>query len=308
MSISKTIDSFDVPVLFLIFNRADITQLVFDRIKQIKPKQLFVAADGPRFGKIGEKEECERVREIINRVDWNCEVKTLFREENLGCRVAVSSAINWFFENVEEGIILEDDCLADESFFEFCEEMLNKYRDDGKIMHISGNNFLFNKIKIKDDYYFSRIPHIWGWATWRRAWQKYDVEMTGWPKLKNDKILNKIFNKNRYSLGWSRIFDQVYNHKIDTWDFQWTYSILKNMGYCINPSVNLVSNNGFSDLATHTNKKNKFASVPLEYLNIKKYPDKIEYNSKADNYILLNNFGFSFLKLIFWKIKDIVKF
>lgn len=299
---------FNTPILFLIFNRPDTTQLVFDVIRQVKPKQLFVAADGPRSNIKNEKYLCQRTKEIIQQVDWNCKVKTLFREENLGCGNAVSSAVTWFFENVEEGIILEDDCLPNESFFIFCEQILNKYRCEEKIMHVSGNNFLFDKVKIKDDYYFSHIPHIWGWATWRRAWQTYNFEITDWPELKREKMLSKIFSRPIFSLGWSRIFDQIYRHKIDTWDFQWTYTIFKNNGYCINPKTNLVSNIGFSESATHTNKKNKFSNVLRQSLNIKNYPDNIEYNNKSDAYILKNNFGFCFIKLIFWKIKDLIKF
>ena len=155
--------NFNVPILFIIFNRPETAERVFSEIKNIKPKELFVAADGPRLNVYGETEKCEKVREIIKQIDWECEVKTLFRENNLGCKVAVSSAINWFFENVEEGIILEDDCLPDASFFYFCQSLLEKYRSNDEIAMISGNHFGTDRIG-SFDYYFTRIPHIWGWG------------------------------------------------------------------------------------------------------------------------------------------------
>ena len=296
----------NTPILFLIFNRSDTTQKVFDAIRRVKPRQLFVAADGPRIGKEGEKEKCEETRNIIKQVDWDCEVKTLFRNENLGCGKAVSGAITWFFENVEEGIILEDDCLPDPSFFQYCEELLEKYRFEDQVMHIGGNNFLFNKIKIDDDYYFSRIPHIWGWATWRRSWLKYDFNILDWTAVKTSKDFNNLFDK--YIIkGWINIFNKIYNHEIDTWDYQWTYCILKNNGLCINPKVNLVSNIGFSELATHTKIKSKFDSMPSFNIDLKKYPSEIKYNNLADNYILRHNFGFSSLKYILKIVVNLIK-
>jgi hypothetical protein len=173
----------NTPVLFLIFNRPNTTEQVFEAIAKAKPRCLFVAADGPRTDKEGEAEKCQAVRDIIKRVDWDCEVKTLFREQNLGCKEAVSSAITWFFEQVEEGIILEDDCLPSDSFFSFCAELLEKYRDDKRIMMISGDNFQDGIQRGDASYYFSSVPWIWGWATWRRAWRLYDREMQTFPSF-----------------------------------------------------------------------------------------------------------------------------
>ena len=155
---------FSIPILFLVFNRPETTALVFQEIRKVRPQQLFVAADGPRPDRTGEAEKCAEVKKIVAAVDWPCEVKTLFRDNNLGCRVAVSSAINWFFENVEEGIILEDDCLPHPDFFRFCNELLDYYRNDERIMHIGGNNFQFVNKYGKSSYYFSHYAHIWGWA------------------------------------------------------------------------------------------------------------------------------------------------
>ena len=155
----------ETPVLFLVFNRPDTTAQVFEAIRQAKPPRLYVASDGAREDKEGELEKVKQVREIVSQVDWNCEVKTLFRDKNLGCKIAVSSAIDWFFEQEEMGIILEDDCLPHPTFFRFCQELLERYRDDERIGMISGNNFQFGRKCTDYSYYFSMYSHIWGWAS-----------------------------------------------------------------------------------------------------------------------------------------------
>jgi len=235
-------DSLVTPVLFLIFNRPDTTQQVFNSIKKAKPKQLFVAADGPREKKEGEKEKCEQARKVIEQVNWDCEVKTLFRDRNLGCKIGVSSAINWFFENVEEGIILEDDCLPSQSFFWFCQELLEHYRNDTRVMHISGNNFQFGRKIGNASYYFSIFGLIWGWATWKRAWRYYDVKMKTYSQFKDEGQIKNIFYNKKMQHYYKKIFDKVYKEKIDTWDYQWLYSRLLNQGISIHPNVNLVQN------------------------------------------------------------------
>ena len=165
------------PILFLIFNRPETTKKVFSAIKEVQPPRLYIAADGPRSEQPDEADHCELARTIATKVDWDCEVKTLFRDQNLGIRIAVSQAIDWFFEQEPEGIILEDDCLPDQSFFWFCKELLEKYRNDTRIMHIGGTNFQFGKNRTNYSYYFSRYAHIWGWASWRRAWEYYDEKL-----------------------------------------------------------------------------------------------------------------------------------
>lgn len=293
----------NTPILFIIFNRPDTTQKVFDVIRQIKPKQLFVAADGPRVWKEGEKENCEITRNIIKQVDWDCEVKTLFRKENLGPGNSVYKSIDWFFENVEEGIILEHDCLPNLSFFRFCEEMLLMYKNNQDIMHISGNFFQKKQVGI-NDYYFSRIPHIWGWATWKRAWIRYSFEMSGYINFKKTQSLKKIFKKNEYITQWYFILDQVFEGKLDTWDFQWTYTIFLNNGISINSNKNLVKNIGFGILAENCkNTKDKFANLILEEFNFPlSHPDKIVIAYNADIYTCKNSFNFSIFKYILLKI------
>lgn len=235
------------PVLFLVFNRPQTTIRVFEQIRTYKPTQLFIAADGARENKIGEAEKCEVVRKIATQIDWDCEVKTLFREKNLGCKSAVSGAINWFFENVEEGIILEDDCLPNESFFLYCQTMLERYRNNDNVMHING----FSYSNEKSNYHFTNLPLVWGWASWRRAWLKYDIEMTnienGFEKMDN-LISNNFFNSSMMKL----LAMEVYFNEINTWDVQWNFSVIKNDGICVQTGVNFISNIGFGEEATHT--------------------------------------------------------
>ena len=171
--------TFETPILFLIFNRPDETKKVFERIKKIKPKFLYIAADGSRKDREGETELCERVKKVVEIIDWDCEIQRLYRKENLGCKEAVSKGIIWFFENVEQGIILEDDCLPDISFFTYCEELLNRYKDDDRIISIGGTN-LGHKFRNKNSYSFSRFMNMWGWATWRRVAQKIDYNLNDW--------------------------------------------------------------------------------------------------------------------------------
>ena len=181
-------------VLLVIFNRPETTQVVFEAIRKAKPPRLYVAADGPRTEVPSDAKKCKEAREIINQVDWDCEVKTLFREKGLGCGLGPSSAFTWFFEHEEDGIILEDDCLPSQSFFWFCEELLERYRHDNRVMHIGGNNFLNGWQKDRDySYYFSNSGHIWGWATWRRAWKLFDFNISLYEKLKGKNYFQNFF-------------------------------------------------------------------------------------------------------------------
>jgi len=251
------------PVLFLIFNRPDTTERVFEEIRKQKPQYLYVAADGARVDKTGESELCRKARDIIKNVDWECEVYTFYRESNLGCKKAVSEGITWFFDNVEEGIIIEDDCLPSGSFFKFCEENLEKYRHDTRIMHISGENPL-NKSFGHASYFFSQIPHIWGWASWRRAWKLYDAEFQLKSQtfdcfIKNNLIAN-VFEQQEAQKYWNKIFLRVKSGEINTWDYQWTYALFVNNGLSIVPNKNMVSNIGFGNInATHTGENAKCA-------------------------------------------------
>ncbi len=263
----------NTPILFLIFNRPDTTERVFEEIRKAKPKRLFVVADGPRNEE--EREKCKAARAVVEKIDWDCEVKKNYSDKNLGCKIRVSSGIDWFFKNVEQGIILEDDCLPSQSFFRFCEELLEKYKDDKRVMMISGDNFQFGKNKAPHDYYFSRkFFHIWGWATWRRAWKHYDVDMKKWPEAKSNKILDGIFEDEAEKNRQIKIFEKVYAGEIDTWDSQWVFTCIKNKGFSIVPNKNLISNIGFDKRATHTTNESNLANIPTgEILFPMKHPE-----------------------------------
>jgi len=252
------------PVLYLVFNRIDTVKKTFPEIKKAKPKKLFVAADGPRNG--SEKEKTDEVRTyILENVDWDCEVKTLFREKNQGCRLAVSSAIDWFFEDVESGIIIEDDCLPSQSFFRFCQELLEKYKDDKRIMQIGGTNVEI-KSRLKESYFFSGTFNAWGWATWRRAWKHYDVRMKKWKKYRLGKIFFSMPKVPFYiRLKSWRLFNKTYHGEIDTWDYQWIFSCIINSAFSIVPKVNLITNLGFEKNATHTSNYKRDKKTILNF-------------------------------------------
>lgn len=238
------------PILFIVFNRPETTRQVFEVIAQARPSKLYVAADGPRRAKPGEKELCELTRKIATSIDWPCQVITRFQEGNLGCKYGVSSAIDWFFENEEEGIILEDDVVPNQDFFIFCNQMLDNYRADTRVMMITGTNYLSDS-KAASPYFFSEHFSIWGWATWRRAWNQYDVSMAGWEKLENQKNIAYKFQKSYIWKYFQVIFNSLKTTYIDTWDIQWVYTCITNNGLCITPKVNLISNIGVE--GSHSN-------------------------------------------------------
>ncbi len=286
--------AFKTPLLFIIFNRPDTTFRVFEKIKELKPAKLYVVADGARKDKNNEEVLCTETRKVIDLIDWECEVFKNYSDTNLGCKKRVSSGIDWFFENEEQGIILEDDCLPDLTFFKFCEETLEKYKDNERIGMISGDNFQFGKVKNEYSYYFSRYSHIWGWATWRRAWSKYDVNISNWPQVKKEKRLEQVFESKKDILYWSTIFDDVYADKINTWDYQWTYACFMNNYLSIMPSINLISNIGFGDTqSTHTKRTSKFANMSTSPIQFPlSHPFKIEKNVESDKITQRNNYPF----------------
>lgn len=253
------------PVLFLVFNRPEKTRAVFDVIRKAKPSRLYVAADGPRKEREDEVRRCGEVREAATAVDWPCEVKTLFREENLGCGRAVSGAIDWFFSHECEGIILEDDIVADISFFRYCDELLDRFRDDDRIMTVTGDYFRRKPRQNGSSYFFSRYPHMWGWATWRRAWRHYDFGMSRWPELKHSGWLDAVGGGYPdFTEYWTRIFDRTSAGRIDTWDYQWFFSCWLRNGLVVTPSRNLCRNIGFGEDATHTKTDGEWRSrLPL---------------------------------------------
>lgn len=272
----------NTPVLFLVFNRPDKTRQVFERIREARPTKLLVAADGPRAGRSGEAGLCEETRRVVlDGVDWPCEVKTLFRDRNLGCRLAVSGAISWFFEHVEEGIILEDDCLPDLSFFPFCKELLERYRDDDRIMMISGDN-LFPESEDKFSYHFTRFCLIWGWATWRRAWVKYDLNLQAWPALAKEPVFMDFLRTSARKRA-VRLFNSIYQEGSSSWDYQWLFSCWVANGLSINPNVNLVTN--IDPSGTHMKPYDpglNMACLPMAFPM--RHPDQIHPDCHIDAY------------------------
>jgi hypothetical protein len=270
----------------MIFNRPDVTFRVFERIRQAKPKYLFISADGPRPDRPGEKELCDACRSVVTKIDWDCELKTLFREENIGCGKGVSEAINWLFRHTDKGIILEDDCLPDLSFFTFCTELLHYYENEKSIMHISGNNSQLGKKRNSYSYYYSKYPHIWGWATWKRAWDLFQYDLS---KTNVDAVSAGIFQHYHFSaeekIYWSQAFDTMQRGAIDTWDIQWTFSCWANGGITVVPNVNLISNIGFDTDATHTkSKESKLSNLPTGNIKQIVHPPNIVIDVKADDF------------------------
>jgi len=242
--------TFHTPILFLLFNRKETAIQVFTEIRKVQPSYLFLAADGGRDAV--EHQKCLEVREtILSMIDWECELQTNFRDENAGCGKNVSEAITWFFDYVEEGIILEDDCVPHESFFLYCAEMLEKYRHVENIYMIGGNNFQ-NKTRTKYSYYFSIYGHIWGWATWRRAWNNYHFHLSDYDVNLMRKALKRTFKNLQIFDYWWNIYKQMTSEPIDTWDYQWSLCQWYFNGLSIMPNVNLVKNIGFGEDATHT--------------------------------------------------------
>ncbi|GAB3200550.1 hypothetical protein ABID22_003770 [Pontibacter aydingkolensis] len=241
----------NTPVLFIVFNRLGTTKEVFSAIREAKPTRLYVAADGPRESRPGEDKKVQAVREfILENVDWKCEVKTLFRDQNLGCGNAVSGAISWLFEHEEMGIILEDDCLPSQSFFTFAEEALIKFKDHENIYGITGDYRGPVNPEIAHNISLISFPLIWGWATWRRVWQNYDKSMAGWTGTINDlpKLKNASRDTKRY---FQRSFSKTAAGEINTWDYQLSFQILKNNGSFISPNLNMISNIGYGEDSTH---------------------------------------------------------
>ena len=245
------------PVAFIIFNRPDTTERVFAEIAKAKPTKLLVVADGARANKVGEAKKVAATRAIIQRVDWDCEVLTNFSEVNLGCKLRVSSGIDWVFEQVSEAIILEDDCLPSQSFFIYCNQMLDMYRNDKRIFSVSGSNFC-NEQGLYG-HYFSRYSLTWGWATWADRWRLYQLE----PNDQFQVILRTWWKNPLVFVYWILMFKKVVD-KINTWDYQWILTVWRNEAVSCRPSQNLVKNIGFGENATHTHD----ASTPLSLLTI----------------------------------------
>lgn len=286
--------SVHTPVAFIIFNRPETTERVFREIAKAKPSKLLVVCDGPRENRKGEAEKVAATRAVVQRVNWDCDVLTHYATANMGCKRRVSSGIDWIFEQVEEAIILEDDCIPHPDFFRYCDELLARYRMNDNIAQIGGVNFQFGRNRIQESYYFSRYPHIWGWATWRRSWKHYDLAMRAWPELRDGNWLRGLFESRREQRYWEKVFDAVFDNQIDTWDYQWTFSCLLRGALTVLPNRNLISNIGFGDGATHTRRRSLYADMAVEGLEWPlRHPASVTRHVAADAYTSRTMFNFS---------------
>ncbi len=281
------------PLLLIIFNRPDVTFRVFEQIKKAKPAKFYIAADGPRMDSVTDNTLCRQARSITEMIDWDCESKTFFSERNKGCKTGVVSAINWFFEHEDEGIILEDDCLPANSFFYFCDTMLEQYRYDNRIATVTGTNLQAGNKWGAASYYFSQFSNIWGWATWKRFWKSYDPSLQKYEQQDVSSQLPKIFDDRFLRDAWMEIFAKVKANKIDTWDYQLQFLTFFENALCITPNVNLISNIGFRNDATHTNDPSRHshhANLPTGEISEITHPLVFLPEKEADYFFLKKEF------------------
>jgi len=282
---------FDIPILLIMFNRVEETLQVLDKILLINPIKLYIACDGARPSKPSESKVVENLRFVVKKkLEGRQNVKYLFSSQNLGLRFAPVKAIDWFFKNEKQGIILEDDCVPGESFFRFTREMLIRYEKDPRISMISGENRFYKLIDFKNKYSCSPIAYVWGWATWRQVWQQYEVDLSN----HDFNIANRVFTSVKSRRFWKNVFKVEASGKLNTWDFQLSHLLMRTKTFCILPPSNLVTNIGFNQNSTNTKKENSFSkSLRAEFYSppyigeIKVYPEVID--------ILENNYYLDFM-------------
>lgn len=244
----------NTPLLLIAWRRPHTLRQVIDAIRPVAPTRVFVACDGPNPERPGEAEKVMATRAVIdNEIDWPCQIERLYSKTNYGCGLSVCRALSWFFEQVEEGIILEDDCVPHPDFFPYCAELLARYRNDTRVWCISGDNFQNGRWRGDGSYYFSRYPHCWGWATWRHRWSHYDGDLRQWPYLKDSGLLGSVVENPREAKYWTRIWDRLLREGMShNWDYRWTFTCFANGGLTALPNLNLVENVGFGEGACHT--------------------------------------------------------
>jgi hypothetical protein len=280
------------PVALVAFNRPDTTRIVMAEIRKAQPAKLLLIADGPRPDHPEDYEQCAATRAVMEEVDWDCEVLRNYSELNLGCGLRPASGFDWVFQNVTEAILLEDDCVPDSTFFRFCDELLERYRDDERVMMISGDNFQAGHRRTPYSYYFSRYTHTWGWATWRRAWRYFDLEFKSWPQLRETGWLNEVLGEPRAAAYWRDAFDNLTN-TADVWDYQWAFACWTRNGLAVLPEVNLVTNIGWGNGATHTSDPRNLAAnlprFPMAFPLV--HPPQVVAHAEADRYTFEHVFG-----------------
>ena len=289
MGDKRKANAMNINVVFIIFKRPDTTAKVFEAIRVAQPRKLLVIADAPRGDRPNEAEDCAATRAIIDRVDWECEVYRNYAEANLGCAKRISSGLNWVFDLVEDAVIIEDDCIPDPSFFQFCAELLDRYRDDQRVMSIAGSNFQFSRSMTNYSYYYSRYHDCWGWATWRRAWKYFDFEMKLWEELRETSFLQDQLGDRKMAEYWRVKFDLAYESQRDTWFYRWLYSCWVQNGIALVPDLNLISNIGLHPGATHTVEAAPYFNLPRAEMEFPlRHPPFMFPNPSADYLNFLN--------------------
>lgn len=280
------------PVLLIGFNRPDHMALLVNRLRDVRPSRLFIAIDGARADHPGERDQVQACRDLVSTIDWECLVETRFQEENLGCGRAVSGAIGWFFSKVERGIILEDDIVPEPSFFGFCAELLDRYQEDDRVFAISGCNFVPREFQSnpEDAYRFSQIPHIWGWATWRRSWKLHRLNISGWPsQLPPHRLWAKSGHSIPGAIYWGSMFELLARQQIDTWDGQLVLAGMTSGGLTATSNVTLIKNIGFDELATHT-RIDRGELPDATAIALPTRPVKVQVDGKADAWTRRHHF------------------
>ena len=283
---------FTEQILVIAFNRPDHLRTLLSRLREIRPTTLYVAIDGPRDHVPGEVNRVRECRDLLETIDWECELHTLIRETNLGCGTGVSTAITWFFEHVEQGVILEDDIIPTHSFFPFCETLLQRYCDDERVFAISGCNFVPPEGLTQPDapYRFSQIPHIWGWASWRRSWKQHHLDIAGWQKdLPPVDLWQRSGRSVSGAVYWASTFELLARKKVDTWDGQLVLASMMAKQWTATSNVNLIENIGFGEDATHTVEDRKELQ-PLGDMHFPITEVPVQLDSKADAWTRQHHF------------------
>jgi hypothetical protein len=280
------------PVLVMAFNRPDHLRRLLDRLREVKPEQIFVAVDGPRAHVPEEGLRVQECRELVSQINWPCNVQTLFQPRNLGCGVGVSTAITWFFDHVERGIILEDDIIPVPSFFAFCTELLDRYADDPRVFAVSGCNFVPPSAQTHPDlpYRFSQVPHIWGWATWKRSWSSYSLDIAGWPTaLPPQRLWAQAGRSLSGAVYWASTFELLARKQVDTWDGQLVLASMITGAWTATSNVNLIQNIGFGEDATHT-REDRDELQPVGQVPTPLAPVPLELDERADRWTRRHHF------------------
>jgi len=296
----------NTPLLLIVWRRPHTLRQVINAIRPVAPSQIFVACDGPNPDRPGEAAKVAATRAMIDtEIDWTCRIERLYSDVNQGCRLGVSRAISWFFEQVEEGIILEDDCVPHPDFFPYCTTLLERYRHDTRVWCISGTNVQDGQWRGDGSYYFSRYNHCWGWASWRRCWSHYDPDLSNWPKLRDSTLWKSVFDDSVERQYWTSIYQTLLQTgRPNTWDYQWTFTCLANRGLTALPNCNLISNIGYGDDATHTTNGQGITMTSQNKFDVNQHPSFVLRDIFADCYTFNEHYGgkwrrvpFSFLRL-----------